>query len=93
MNEQIAHIGLWYLFIEVKKSANRDIFTDPLRASPPDHGFTVDAWDQEEGTKPRVSGQSAHSAYGPKWSISHLRVLVDDLRRYRSGALGEGRLL
>jgi len=60
------HMGLVYLFIEVKKDASQDIFTDPPEGPlPPDYRFTVDTWSQEEDLQARISalGQNAHYAH------------------------------
>jgi hypothetical protein len=60
-----AHMGLVYLFIEVKKNADQDIFTDPSNDLPPDHKFTVNTWAEDEGSKYRISalGQNAYYAH------------------------------
>ena len=60
-----AHMGLVYLFIEVKKNANQDIFIDPSDDSLPDHKFTVDTWANDESSNYRISalGQNAHYAH------------------------------
>jgi hypothetical protein len=62
----VANMGLVYLFIEVKKGADQDIFIDPPQGPlPPDYRFTVDTWSRNEKLKDRVSalGQNAHYAY------------------------------
>jgi len=62
----VAHMGLVYLFIEVKKEASQDIFVDPpKRPLPPNYKFTVDTWSEDENLKQRISalGQNAHYAY------------------------------
>ena len=60
-----AHMGLVYLFIEVKRSRDQDIFTDPSDDPLPDDKFTVDTWAEDEGSKYRISalGQNAYYAH------------------------------
>ncbi|KAF9650769.1 hypothetical protein BDM02DRAFT_3259485 [Thelephora ganbajun] len=62
----IAHMGLVYLFIEVKKDPDQDIFTDPPEGLlPSDYSFTVNTWSDDENDRYRISalGQNAHYAY------------------------------
>ena len=61
-----AHMGLVYMFIEVKKEVDQDIFIDPPEGVPPsDYKFTVDTWSQDEALQSRISalGQNAHYAH------------------------------
>jgi hypothetical protein len=62
----VARMGLVYLFVEVKKDADQDIFIDPPQGTPPsDYSFTVDTWSQKEKLRDRISalGQNAHYAH------------------------------
>jgi len=64
----VAYMGLVHLFIEVKKGADQDIFTDPPEGPElHDYKFTVDTcmWDDSENLRNRTSalGQNAHYAH------------------------------
>ena len=62
----VVNMGLVYLFIEVKKGVDQDIFIDPPRGPlPPDNRSTVDTRSRSERLKDRIStlGQNAHYAY------------------------------
>ena len=61
----VAHMGLVYLFIEVKKRADQDIFTDPPDNPSPNYRFTVDTWSEEEEQLNRTLalGQMTHYAH------------------------------
>ena len=63
----VARMGLVYLFIEVKKCADQDFFTDPPNCPnlPPGYKFAVDTWSEEEDQLNRTSalGQIAHYAH------------------------------
>ena len=64
----VAYMGSVHLFIEVKKGADQDIFTDPPEGpKPDDYKFTVDTymWDDSENLRSRTLalGQNAHYAH------------------------------
>jgi hypothetical protein len=62
----VANMGLVYLFIEVKKGVDQDIFINPPRGPlPPDYRFTVDTRSRNKKLKDWIStlGQNAHDAY------------------------------
>jgi hypothetical protein len=62
----VARMGLVYLYIDVKKDVDQDIFTDPPEGLPPsDYSFTVDTWNEEEKHWDRISalGQNAYYAH------------------------------
>ncbi|KAF9644190.1 hypothetical protein BDM02DRAFT_3122282, partial [Thelephora ganbajun] len=66
MSSYVAHMGLVYLFIEVRKDPDQDIFTDPPKELPPsDRSSTIDTWSENENDGYRVSalGQNAHYAH------------------------------
>ena len=51
----VARMGLVYLFIEVNRRADQDIFTDPPDDPPSSYKFTVDTWNSEDELKDRIS--------------------------------------
>ena len=78
-----AHMGLVYMFIEVKKEVDQDIFIDPPRGSPSIR-LQVHRRHVEPGRSAPVLDFSTWSECtlrprDPDSSISHLRVLADSL--------------
>jgi len=62
----VAYMGLVHLFIEVKKGADQDIFTDPPEGPEPhDYKFTVHTLSADEHLRDRITalGQNAHYAH------------------------------
>lgn len=69
------HMGLVYLFIEVKKDTSQDIFTDPPEGPrPPDYKFTVDTRSEAECLRPRISALGQHAHYAQVILTSQFRI-------------------
>ena len=81
-----AHMGLVYLFFEVKRSRDQDIFTDPSDDPLPDDKFTVDTWAEDEGSKYRISALGQNTYYAHMIQTRQFRTCVFSLTISRSTA-------
>ena len=63
------------MFIEVKKEASQDIFTDPPGGSPiPNYKFTVDTWSEEESLESRILALGQNGRYAHTVLTRQIRV-------------------